>query len=121
MPSGILDGKQHVADAATCKTWSKHRRFACALCGHDFTPGDTFRFILTNTRQCNDLGVPGGNPFVCAACDGTNEEVYAKLVNGEKEWKAIKNKWWWFLLDVIAEAQQEGENEARREAQRYGI
>ena len=121
MPKGMLDGTQHVVDAAICKTWSKRRPFACALCGHTFVPGDMLRFIMTNTPQCNKLGVPGGNPFVCSACDGTNDEVYAKLIAGEAAWQEIKKKFWWFLQDVVAEAQQEGENEARREARRYGI
>ena len=116
--TGILDGQTHVVDERMCREWKKSGKLRCSLCGHDFTPGDTFRFIMTNTRQCNDLGVPCGNPFVCAVCDGTNDEVYAMLIAAKKEWREISKKWWWFLQDVIAEAQQECENEARREARR---
>ena len=119
--TGILDGFPHVADAKLCREWKKYGKLRCGLCGHTFIPGDAVRFIMTNTRQCNDLGVPGGNPFVCVACDGTNDEVYEKLIAAEKEWQVIKKRWWWFMQDVIAEAQQEGLNEAAREARRPGL
>jgi hypothetical protein len=47
--------------------------------------------------------------------------VYARLAAAEKEWQVIKKRWWWFMQDVIAEAQQEGLNEAAREARRHGL
>jgi len=116
----MCDGEQHVVDAATVVAWSRHRQFACALCGHDFVEGDVLRFIMTNTPQCCQLGVPGGNPFVCLECDGTNDEVYAKLIAGETAWQEIKKKYWWFLQDVIAEGNAAGYNEAARDYRRGG-
>jgi hypothetical protein len=101
VPSGILDGKQHVADEHICsRKWSgapAGQNFRCALCGHKFKPGDTFRFVLTNTKAASDAKVPGGNPFVCASCDGINEDVYSRLVSMQCEWDEIKNRFWWFM------------------------
>ena len=52
--------------------------FRCALCGHKFKVGDTWRFVYTN-----DTPGAGGNPLVCETCDGTREKVIEK-------WKALK-------------------------------
>ena len=105
--NGILDGKQHVATIEQCNMkWggaTHGKKFRCALCGYKFVPGSTFRFVMTN----NQLGVPAGNPFVCADCDGTNEEVYARLIEAQKVWNEVRNKWWWFMQDQLP-LQEEG-------------
>jgi hypothetical protein len=45
------------------------------------TQGDYWRWIFTN-----NLSGYGGNPMVCEACDGINEEVIAR-------WKQLVDRW----------------------------
>jgi len=44
-----------------------HPKFKCGICGRRLKVGDTARWLFTN-------GMPepgcGGNPFICAKCDG---------------------------------------------------
>lgn len=88
----FLDGYPRIAtEKDVTANWYGGRRganFRCALCGHKFTVGEYWRCVYTN-------GTPGagGNPLVCIACDGTNEEVIAK-------WRAMideaRTKYWFF-------------------------
>ena len=75
----FTDGKQFVATEHHCQLrWSGARpgvRFRCGICGHKFEPGDVVRFVYTN-----NLPGYGGNPLVCATCDGP--DVIAR-------WKAL--------------------------------
>lgn len=49
------------------------RGFNCVLCGVKFSVGDKARWLCANTRKATC-----GNFFVCAACDGPNDDVIAK-------------------------------------------
>lgn len=73
----FTDQKPRIATAEACKqTWGggkDGKYFRCYLCGHKFEVGDQYRWVYTN----NVKGA-GGNPMVCKACDGTNEEVISK-------------------------------------------
>lgn len=66
----FTDGKPFVATAQQCAArWggaAPGERFRCYMCGHRFEPGDVARWQYTN----NLPGHYGGNPFVCARCDG---------------------------------------------------
>ena len=86
-------------------------RFRCNLCGYKFRVGDKYRFIAT----CGIKDVAGGNPLVCEKCDNTDNEIYAKWNAMHEEWKKVKEKFWWFLEDVKAEAEQEYMNKMARE------
>ena len=77
--------------------WDGHRdgrSFRCALCGHRFAAGDAARWIFTNdgTKRA-----PSGNPFVCGNCDGTDDEVRAKLCALVEEAKAVLPRFWWVI------------------------
>ena len=62
--------------------------FRCALCGHKFVVGDTFRAVFTN-----NISGAGGNPLIGECCDGTDEQVIDKWRQMHKD---IKEKYWWF-------------------------
>jgi len=67
----FTDGKPRIATEADCTArWGgakDGKRFRCALCGHRFVVGDTWRWVY-----CNDGSCPGGNFMVCIVCDGPN-------------------------------------------------
>jgi len=93
--ANFTDQKPRIATAEDLKRpWSGHRDgscFRCYLCGHKFEVGDQYRWVYSN-------GTPGagGNPMVCASCDGPNEEVIAR-------WKAMheeaRTRFWWFTQE----------------------
>ena len=62
--------------------------FRCYMCGNKFEVGGTFRFVYSNGVEG-----AGGNPLVCADCDGPNWDVVER-------WKAMRHeartKFWWF-------------------------
>lgn len=66
------------------------RAFRCALCGRRFVAGDAARWIFTNDGKGQS-----GNPFVCSKCDGTDEDVRARLqqliddANADRMWWPI--------------------------------
>lgn len=62
--------------------------FRCTLCGYRFVLGDRFRLVFTN-----DTPGAGGNPKVCERCDGTREEIIAKMISMREE---ANNRMWWF-------------------------
>ncbi len=66
----------------------------CALCGHTFAAGDVARWIYTNSDSDDRIA---GNPFVCAECDGAEEEVIAKLRSMAAEFRDIEQRFWWFV------------------------
>ena len=114
----LLDGKPHIVTETNCKArWSGGANgiyLRCSLCGHKFVPGDVMRFVITNTRACCDAGVPGGNPKVCAACDGTNEEIYAKWKTMHEEWTKIEVRFWEFIRQAEARGGQDAMNDMAR-------
>lgn len=68
------------------------------MCGHRFSVGDVWRFVYTNglpdTFELDGVNYSkyGGNPLVCAACDGPD------VID---RWKAkcddmYSDKNWWF-------------------------
>jgi hypothetical protein len=89
-------GKPFVVTADDCaKRWSGGKNgiyFRCYLCGHKFQPGDVARWQYTN-----DIPGAGGNPMVCADCDGTKEEIVAKFRAMHEE---SKGRMWWFCQGV---------------------
>lgn len=89
----FTDGKPRIATEAETKLhWCSHgpgEFFRCGFCGHKFKVGDQWRFCYTN-----DIPGSGGNPLVCAKCDGPDEEVRARWKAKCEEW--LSAKWWWF-------------------------
>lgn len=87
----FTDGKPFVATAEECKySWSCGPRglyFRCYLCGYRFKVGDVVRWQFTN-----NIPKAGGNPLVCANCDGP--DVIEKWVALCAEAKS--DKFWWF-------------------------
>lgn len=67
--------------------------FRCAWCGHRFAVGDTVRWVYTNGGGPETKGV-GGNPFICAACDGPREVILERLRALLAEYKT--DRFWWF-------------------------
>jgi hypothetical protein len=95
--SSFTDQKPRIATEKECKAnWGGGKPgefFRCHVCGHRFRPGDKFRWVYTN-----HLRGYGGNPMVCEACDGTNEEVIARWKKLVDQWKDDRNgKYWWFV------------------------
>jgi len=64
--------------------------FRCALCGWKFHAGDTARMQFTNNIQG-----AGGNPLVCAECDGPDVIERWKQMH-----KDVNEKYWWFRRGV---------------------
>lgn len=91
----FTDGKPWIATTKDTQTrWSSGKpgeHFRCGMCGHNFVVGDQVRWQYTN-----DIPNAGGNPLVCAACDGPDfvERWVAKFA----EWDVIATdpKWWRF-------------------------
>ena len=88
---GFIDGKPFIATKEHCSLhWGGRKdggHFRCFYCGHKFVEGDTVRWQFTN-----DVKSAGGNPFVCQKCDGTKEEIVAKIL----ELRSMDdNKTWW--------------------------
>lgn len=85
----FLDGKPRVATEETIKMpWCGNKQgkyFRCGLCGHRFKVGDVWRCQFTN-----DTPGAGGNPFICESCDGTKEEIVAKLIALREEFDSDK-------------------------------
>jgi hypothetical protein len=67
--------------------------FRCAWCGYRFQVGDLVRCVYTNSgaEECNGIG---GNPFICAKCDGPREQILAELRGRRERFRA--NEFWWF-------------------------
>jgi len=71
----FTDGKPWIATEKDCKlNWGGHQCFCCYLCGHRFRPGDTVRWQFTN-----NIKGAGGNPLVCASCDGDKEKIIERM------------------------------------------
>jgi len=88
--TNFTDGKPHVITEACLEM--KHAPASwcrCALCGHKGKVGDVFVWVYTNDRSG-----PQGNPFVCIHCYG--DDVRAKLLEMDAEWRKIKRQFWWF-------------------------
>jgi hypothetical protein len=88
----FTNGKPWIATEKDCDApWggSPHgKRFRCYLCGCKFKPGDRVRWQYTN-----DVPEAGGNPLVCEKCDGTKEEIVAKMKAMREE---ARGRMWWF-------------------------
>ncbi len=86
----IMNGKPFIATEKHCNApWSGLKEnFRCFNCGHRFKIGDIVRCQYTNDTQgaC-------GNPFVCTECDGTKEEIVAKIKEGNEQMKRM----WWYI------------------------
>lgn len=86
------DGKPFIATEEHVKgPWMGVRDgacFRCALCGHRFKTGDRVRWQFTN-----DVPGASGNPLVCERCDGTKEEIVAKMREG---YAAVAGRYWFF-------------------------
>lgn len=90
----FTDGKPHVVTVEDMtRPWGGKRdgsRFRCYLCGRHFLVGDVYRWQYSN-------GTPGagGNPMVCAPCDGP--DVVERWKAMHDEWSLEGGgKWWWF-------------------------
>ena len=107
--SDWIHGEPQVATAEDCKlSWRGKRDgkgFACTLCGHRFVAGDYWRFQYTN-----DIPGAGGNPMVCGRCDGTKEQIVArmKLINAAKKNPALLARRLWEAEDRIHELLESG-------------
>jgi hypothetical protein len=68
-PHNWTDQQPFQATAELCAApWGGFKggtHFRCSICGGRFKPGDTVRWVY-----CNDGSCPGGNFWVCQACDG---------------------------------------------------
>ena len=90
----FLNGKPWIATEKHCNNWggsgrgNKGKRFRCYICGYRFKPGDKVRCQYTN-----DTPEAWGNPLVCEKCDGTKEEIVAKM---KAKYKSAKSDMWYF-------------------------
>ena len=91
----FTDCKPWIVTEEDCKRpWSGHpRNFRCYMCGHRFKVGDTVRWQYTN-----DMKGAGGNPLVCAECDGTPKDVRDRWQARLKEWRS--DRFWWFRKEM---------------------
>lgn len=71
------------------------KHFRCQLCGYKFIIGDTARMQYTN-----DTPEAYGNPLICKKCDGTKEEIVAKLRARNIEFKSEK---FWYNRHCLGE------------------
>lgn len=65
--------------------------FRCRMCGHTFVEGDVWRWVYTNGLEG---GRYGGNPIVCATCDGHDVIDRWKALCDE----AYSGRFWWFTF-----------------------
>jgi hypothetical protein len=88
----FMDGKPFVATKQHLEAdWyggANGKYFRCVLCGHRFLLGDIVRFQYTN-----DVPDAGGNPLVCIKCDGTKEQIVAKM---REKMNAMMESMWFF-------------------------
>jgi hypothetical protein len=93
-----IHGRPWTATAADVKArWCGGKPgefFRCAWCGHRFAVGDTVRCVYTNGGGEETRGI-GGNPFICAACDGPREVILARLRELAAELRS--ERFWWIL------------------------
>ena len=91
----FTDGKPQVTTKQHLATrwggYSAKKYFRCRMCGHQFAEGDVWRWVYTNGLE----GPYGGNPIVCASCDG--DDVLER-------WKALCDearspRFWWFTFN----------------------
>jgi len=79
--------KPFVATAADCAAgWSGGKNgkyFRCYLCGHQFIPGDTVRWVFAAHQHL-------GNFMVCVKCDGP--DVLDRWVLHNQE---FRQRFWW--------------------------
>lgn len=91
--SSFTNQKPFVATADDCNAhWACKplgERFRCGLCGYRFKAGDIVRWQYTN-----DIPGAGGNPLVCAKCDGP--DVVERWKKHCEEWASIQDKFWHF-------------------------
>ncbi len=88
----FTNGKPWIATEKDCNAnWScakNGERFRCYLCGYRFKPGDQVRW-----QHTNDTPGASGNPLVCTSCDGTKEEIVAKM---KAMYEESTGRMWWF-------------------------
>ena len=58
--------------------------FRCHMCGHQFVPGDGWRFVLVPRLT---------NVLVCSKCDGADEDVAQRWAAMHEE---ARTRFWWF-------------------------
>ena len=93
--SDWLDGNLHdVTEEHLRLPWSgSPKNFRCYICGHKLEIGDQFGFCVTSA--------PGGNYMFCGECHGEDgSELVAKRQASIREWKEVKEKYWWFVKQV---------------------
>lgn len=84
----FTNGKPWVATERHCTLqWGGHPLFQCYLCGHKFKPGDIVRRQFTN-----DTPGAGGNPLVCANCDGSKEKIVERMKDINKIRERFREK-----------------------------
>jgi len=90
----ILSRKPVVVTAEDVASFTKlkrpKKRFACHLCGHVFSAGDTLRFVMGKGSTINF--------FTCEGCDG--DDVQDRFVEAVEE---SKRRFWW-LYERIEDA-----------------
>lgn len=93
----FTDQKPRVATIEDCnRPWGGGKNgewFRCYLCGHRFTPGDTWRWIFAGAIRGRYVGALC-NPIVCDRCDG--EDV---LERWQEMYAIVNTKFWWFVRD----------------------
>jgi hypothetical protein len=98
-PTHWTKGVPQIATKETCAlAWSGGKNgkyFRCSYCGHQFVPGDYWRWVYTN-----DLAGAGGNPMTCRDCDtGDNSTMRQKWKSHCEAFNDMKKKFWNFLHD----------------------
>lgn len=87
----FTDCKPFVIDAETFKAFHRvKKRFNCKLCGKIFAEGDGARWIYANFK---DSPVHCGNFFVCASCDGSNEDVLKRAAASYEQAEKLAKQW----------------------------
>jgi hypothetical protein len=66
------------------------KRFNCSLCGHEFTEGDTARWIYANFKESP---VRSGNFFVCQTDDGPDADVLKKAAESYNSAVKLAKQW----------------------------
>ena len=84
--------------------------FRCYFCGHKFELGERFRWIFTN-----DLPKASGNPLACESCGTDREQLRQKWAAMHEEFKALKQRFWFFVKQEAIAADYERLN--RRSSQ----
>jgi hypothetical protein len=94
----FTDQLPRVATAADCAArWGGEpngKNFRCYLCGHQFQPGDIWRWVYSAGMTWKQ-GQGCCNFLVCRECDGP--EVKERWKRMHQAWeKVVTGRYWWF-------------------------